>query len=386
MNWQAVDLPTEFRSFRQYCELIFRGPFAAKGQGERVTYILLWVGQEGLRMYNTWELTEAEKQDVDVIWDKFQSLIEPKSNYRLSRFHLQKFRQTNTETVDEYMTRCRTQARKCRLRDAIETDERLTEQLIVGVRHGKVQEKLLCRDETLTLDAAMDIARTHEATLANMQQFAGDANSISHVSRSRKTRDSSGRRQVQHSCGKCGRRHPPTERCPAEGSTCNACGKLHHWQRVCRQATCRTSGVERRQHSSGRHRSRTRPGHRANRDERQRGGVHSVDQNGRSDQLSANFELLSFDNVETNAVERDEVYATLRMTLNDKANTPATLRVKVDTGAQGNVMPLRTFQCMYPSDVDIEGLPMRGCLEHRDTILTAYNGQQIQQYGTTRLK
>ena len=62
-------------------------------------------------MYNTWELTEAEKQDVDVIWDTFQSLIEPKSNYRLSRFHLQKFRQTNTETVDEYMTRCRTQAR-----------------------------------------------------------------------------------------------------------------------------------------------------------------------------------------------------------------------------------------------------------------------------------
>ena len=64
MNWQAVDLPTEFRSFRQYCELIFRGPFAAKWQGERVTYILLWVGQDGLRMYNTWELTEAEKQNV----------------------------------------------------------------------------------------------------------------------------------------------------------------------------------------------------------------------------------------------------------------------------------------------------------------------------------
>ena len=42
----------------------------------------------------------------------------------------------------------------------------------MGVRHGKVQEKLLCRDETLTLDSAVDIARTHEATLANMQQFA----------------------------------------------------------------------------------------------------------------------------------------------------------------------------------------------------------------------
>ena len=56
-------------------------------------------------MYNTWELTEADKQDVGVIWDQFQSLIEPKSNYRLIRFHLQKFKQTNSETVDEYMTR-----------------------------------------------------------------------------------------------------------------------------------------------------------------------------------------------------------------------------------------------------------------------------------------
>ena len=47
------------------------------------------------------------------------------------------------------MTRCRTQARKCRFRDAVETEDRLIEHLIVGVRHGKVQEKLLSRDEML---------------------------------------------------------------------------------------------------------------------------------------------------------------------------------------------------------------------------------------------
>ena len=91
------------------------------------------------------------------------------------------------------MTRCKTQARKCKFRDATETEERLIEQLVVGVRHGKVQEKL-CRDDTLTLNAAMDVARTHEATLANMQQFSGDASSNSHVSRSRRTHESSGRR------------------------------------------------------------------------------------------------------------------------------------------------------------------------------------------------
>ena len=47
MNWLAADLPTEFDSFRQYGELIFRGPFTDKDESARVTYILLWVCQEG---------------------------------------------------------------------------------------------------------------------------------------------------------------------------------------------------------------------------------------------------------------------------------------------------------------------------------------------------
>ena len=87
LNWLAADLPTEFASFRQYCELIFRGPFADKDEAARVTYILLWVGQEGLRMYNTWDLSDSDSKKVDVIWGRFRALIEQKANFRLSRFN-----------------------------------------------------------------------------------------------------------------------------------------------------------------------------------------------------------------------------------------------------------------------------------------------------------
>ena len=118
INWLAAYLPTEFRSFKQYCNLIFSGPFCDKDQATRVTYILLWVGQEGLRMYNKWDLSETDKH-VDVILKKFESLIEPKLNYRLNRFHLQKFKQATAESADEFMTRCKTQAHKCQFGNAV---------------------------------------------------------------------------------------------------------------------------------------------------------------------------------------------------------------------------------------------------------------------------
>ena len=72
-------------------------------------------------MYNTWDLTDVERQNVNIIWTRFTAMIEPKSNFRLNRFHLKKFKQSTTETADEFMTRCKTQARKCQFRDAVET-------------------------------------------------------------------------------------------------------------------------------------------------------------------------------------------------------------------------------------------------------------------------
>ena len=140
MDWSSADLPSTFRTFRQYCELIFKGPLSAKNEEEHVTYVLLWIGQDGLSIYNTWEMTTAERKLLAPLWDRFDKQVEPKSNFRLNRFHLQKFRQTSSESADDYMIRCRLQAKKCKFRDSREVGERLLEQLIVGVRHKKVQE------------------------------------------------------------------------------------------------------------------------------------------------------------------------------------------------------------------------------------------------------
>ena len=53
MVWSGY-LPHELMAFKQYVTLIFKGPLSKLKSEERMTYVLIWIGEEGLRIYNTW--------------------------------------------------------------------------------------------------------------------------------------------------------------------------------------------------------------------------------------------------------------------------------------------------------------------------------------------
>ena len=56
----------------------------------------------------------------------------------------------------------------------------------------------------------------------------------------------------------------------------------------------------------------------------------------------------------------------------------ATLKVKVDTGVQGNILPRRIYDQMFPS-------PGRPTLQNSSVVLTGYDGSTIQHYGCITL-
>ena len=64
---------------------------------------------------------------------------------------------------------------------------------------------------------------------------------------------------------------------------------------------------------------------------------------------------------------------------------PTALKAKLDTGAQGNIRPLRLFRRMYPQNITPEGFPKAGVLDHSPTVLTAYGGTKLAQYGKCRI-
>ena len=59
------------------------------------------------------------------------------------------------------------------------------------------------------------------------------------------------------------------------------------------------------------------------------------------------------------------------MELPDFKHTVTEIRAKIDTGAQGSILPLRLYKQMFPTRLTPEGEPISGSLKHTDVILTA---------------
>ena len=54
MNWDAPDPVIAFGRFKQKCQLLFKSVLKVTDDEEKVSYILLWSGEKGLDMYNSW--------------------------------------------------------------------------------------------------------------------------------------------------------------------------------------------------------------------------------------------------------------------------------------------------------------------------------------------
>ena len=314
MNWNATNLPDELAQFKQYCNLIFEGPFSKRTDKEKTSYILLWIGKTGVDTYNSWTWTnEEEKSKPQKIWERYELHIAPKTNSRLARYQLQQFRQKSDETLDDFMARCRNQANKCKFRDSQEIEDRLIEQLIIGTKHKRVQERLFEKGDTLTLDIAIDLARTHQATLKNVEQL-GLASSTDNDGQNQKVDIVKVQKQRYPQAATCrfccGNKHR-REKCPANGTRCSFCSKPNHWEVVCMQkgksqqgrsrANTRDSGNRYKQYNRSQSRHRYQSKQRQKNTQKQ---VNYVDEDPDvGEELEDDFESLTFGSITISNVE-----------------------------------------------------------------------------------
>ena len=175
--------------------------------------------------------------------------------------------------------------------------------------------------------------------------------------------------------------HAPRQ-CPAYGTTCSKCHKRNHWRQVCRSGGGATPSSNSSTRNATFQQKKKKRGGLPHRNYGQwRKTVNAItDDSG--DDYSSDLEHLEFSSIEKESGDdRDELYASLDIIY----KRPASLKVKVDTGEQGNILPLRIFRRMFPEKLDPNGFPAERTTGTRRTILHAYDGTPIKQFGVINL-
>lgn len=365
--WESGNVADSFKIFQQRLKLYFDTKKVHKD--DQVAHILLQIGEKGLHMYNAMTLTDAEKKDPAIVFQKLGEQIEPAEHFRVSRLKLMSMRQATSESLDDFMTRAQLQAQKCAFDNVTEREERLIELIISSTPIGEFQRKLLEQEKGVKLADVIKMGRTFEATASHVQQLQtlADPASISAIKAS-----------TRPLCRNCGGQHKSRE-CPAHGVTCHACGKANHFAKVCRSKQYQSS----RNPSRGRGQRRGGSG--------SKGGGQRRPPEAKIKAMQAeideeNFDHLTFSPVTISSVsskpqQRDEAFVKLKIVLPNRAGQHNII-VKVDTGAQGNTLPLRMFRDMFPDLLTPEETPVKQILKEKgSTRLTAYNGTNIPCLG-----
>ena len=235
-DWSLSDAPQALRKFKNLCQLYFSGPLKEKSKEEQISFLLIWSGDEGRELASTWTLLADEKRKLITYWAKFEDYVAPRSNFRLARYKLGTIKQELSKTVDSFLKKVRILVKECKYTNP---DEHIIDALILGSNNPHVQSKLLELDDTLTLDKAVNVARTEEATNNQLQDIRGsqvtavDALKYGPCTGQPSTQ---GNQAKDKECGNCGNFHDLTQRslCPAYRTRCEACGKFNHWKSVCR--------------------------------------------------------------------------------------------------------------------------------------------------------
>uniref|UniRef100_A0A0L8H969 Retrotransposon gag domain-containing protein n=1 Tax=Octopus bimaculoides TaxID=37653 RepID=A0A0L8H969_OCTBM len=157
MNLDADDVVETFKKFKQKIPERFNCR-------RKVSYILLWMGEKGLDLFNSWDMSESDFSNPDTLLEKCERYQEPRSNHRIHRYEFQGLKQDPQETINNFLSRLKNVAEKCRFKDK---DERIVDQLIWGCAHKEVQKSLIGKD-ALQLIEAVDTARVFEAITKQM--------------------------------------------------------------------------------------------------------------------------------------------------------------------------------------------------------------------------
>ena len=250
--------------------------------------------------------------------------------------------------LDAFLLDLRNKATTCEIGSL--QDSLIKDRIVCGIDDKSVRERLL-RDNDLTLDKAINIVRAAETSKTQVEKLSNPPIEVESLNQNsdRKSRrkhqeemQPSRRASKTNRCSRCGSSHGPKQ-CPALGQTCHKCHGNNHFAKMCR--------------SKALHRPYTKS------------RVYEVRKEESTDKSSAEENELFIGELMKTTTTGNVLVTNLKV--NNKS-----VKFKIDTGAQCNVLPEEIF----------DKIKKKPKLVATRTKLTAYGGTPVPVIGKCSLE
>lgn len=142
----------------------------------KVAILLNCIGQEGINIFNTFELSADQRKKYDAVIAEFEKYCNPKKNVIYERFKFFK-RCQEGEAANHFITELKKLASSCEFEGQMESLIRY--RIVLGIRNSKLQERLLSKD--LTLQKAIDECLVAEVAAQQMKELQSKSKAVEEV-------------------------------------------------------------------------------------------------------------------------------------------------------------------------------------------------------------
>ena len=264
-----------YRIWRKKVEFIFCSALADSTPKQLVSYLMYWMGDQGIPLIEKWEstgkldysnaketpATEGGRRralssgyKVQTYWYLLDEEFKPKGNKLLSIIELWTRSKQGDKPLNQWLTQIYNLVNICKYPED-STDRIIRDVLIVGCNSNHARDKIIRQGEAVTLNQVIEILQTEESTHSTMQQIQGyDKKSTGSIyyqaydSRSKKSKNPSNEQNSSSSptgstgskkkCFRCGepfsRQH--MKECRAQDVICNGCGIKGHLKKCCKKS------------------------------------------------------------------------------------------------------------------------------------------------------
>ena len=131
IDWDSPNLPEAWKKFKQLVDLMFNGPLKSKTEDVKVNYFLIWIGEKGRDICNTFtDITDLNTNKLKTYYDNFEQYVQPKTNIVFSRYKFHNRVQGIAETFDSFVTDLKLLVQECNYQ---EPDEMVRDKIVFSI-------------------------------------------------------------------------------------------------------------------------------------------------------------------------------------------------------------------------------------------------------------